>query len=97
MKTTNEYLQLLRQYMNTHAALYGITRVGIFGSVARGEQTEDSDVDVCFEAPAPTLFTLARIKYELEVLFGCPVDLVRLRDRMDKYLKEEIQREALYV
>lgn len=96
MKSTNEYLRLLRQYMNTHAGNYGITRMGIFGSVARGEQTENSDVDICFEAPAPSLFTLARIKFELEALFGCPVDLIRMRDRMDKYLKEDIEREALY-
>ena len=54
--------------MNTHAKFYGITRMGIWGSVARGEHSEDSDVDICFEAPAPNLFTLARIIYELESL-----------------------------
>lgn len=97
MKSTAEYLQLLRQYMNTHAGQYGITRMGIFGSVARGEQTENSDVDICFEAPAPNLFTFARIKYELETLLGSPVDLVRLRDRMDEYLRHDIEKEALYV
>ncbi len=97
MKTTSEYLLLLREYMRTHAGIYGITRMGIFGSVARGEQKADSDVDICFEAPAPTLFTLARIKYELEALLGCPIDLVRLREHMDEFLKQEIQKDALYV
>lgn len=51
--------------MSSHAGEYGITRIGIFGSVARGEHTDDSDADICFEAPAPNLFTLAHIKYEL--------------------------------
>ena len=97
MKTTSEYLQILRNYMHSCAAEYGITRMGIFGSVARGEQQEGSDVDICFEGKVPTLFTLARIKYELEALFGCPVDIVRLREHMDELLKEEIQEEALYV
>lgn len=97
MKSTNEYIKLLRQYMNTHAAHYGITRMGIFGSVARGEQTNDSDIDICFEAPAPNLLTLVHIKYELEDLFGCPVDLIRMRDRMDEYLRRDIEKEALYV
>lgn len=97
MKSTTEYLQLLRQYMHEHARPYGIIRMGIFGSVARGEQTEDSDVDICFEVSrTPTLFTLARIKYELESLLGSPVDLVRLRDRMDEYLRRDIEKEALY-
>lgn len=40
MLTTVEYLSLLREYMRKNAAKYGISRMGIFGSVARGEQHE---------------------------------------------------------
>ena len=47
MKTTQEYIQLLKEYKQKRGILYGISRIGIFGSVARGEQTEGSDVDVC--------------------------------------------------
>ncbi|CCZ08978.1 MULTISPECIES: nucleotidyltransferase family protein [Odoribacteraceae] len=97
MKSISEYLQLLAGYMQTHASIYHIRRIGIFGSVARGEQTEHSDIDICYEGEAPTLFTLARIKYELEALLGCPVDLVRVRERMDEVLKQTIQKEAIYV
>ena len=60
MKTTSEYLQLLKQFKETKAKSYGITKIGLFGSVARGEQREGSDVDVCFEGKALGLFTLAR-------------------------------------
>ena len=49
MLTTVEYLSLLREYMRKNAAKYGISRMGIFGSVARGEQHEGSDVDICVE------------------------------------------------
>ncbi len=35
--------------MRKNAAKYGISRMGIFGSVARGEQRESSDVDTCVE------------------------------------------------
>lgn len=97
MKSISEYLQLLAVYMQTHASVYHIKRMGIFGSVARGEQTENSDIDICYEGEAPNLFTLARIQYELEALLGCPVDLVRVRERMDDMLKQAIQREAIYV
>lgn len=79
MKSVGEYLQLLAVYMQSHADVYHIRRIGIFGSVARGEQTENSDIDICFEGEAPTLFILARIKYELEAFLGRPVDLVRIR------------------
>ncbi len=47
MKTINDYILILRQYLSTKAESYGINKIGIFGSVARNEQTEDSDVDVC--------------------------------------------------
>ena len=89
MKTTSEYIALLRKYMAENAHKYGIVRMGIFGSVARGEQTENSDVD--------GFFALAGIKQELEELLGCKVDIVRLRDRMDSFLRERIQREGIYV
>ena len=39
MKTTNEYLQILRNYMHSRAAEYGITHMGIFGSVARKNES----------------------------------------------------------
>ena len=47
MKTKSEIIHLLSTYKQTAEEKYGLTRIGIFGSVARGEQTEDSDVDVC--------------------------------------------------
>jgi predicted nucleotidyltransferase len=49
MRTTSEYKALLHDYMQRYAATYGITRMGLFGSVARGEHREDSDVDVYIE------------------------------------------------
>ena len=49
MKSTAEILELLRIYKTQFASKYGFKRLGVFGSVARGEQTEQSDVDVCYE------------------------------------------------
>ena len=75
---------------------FGIKSIGIFGSVARGEQTEDSDVDVCVELQTPSMFCLVHIKDELQHLFGCAVDIVRLREDMDKLLKQNIMEEGIY-
>ena len=79
MKSTKEYIELLRQFMQQKGAKYGISRMGIFGSVARGEQNENSDVDILFEGKANLLLHI-RIKNELEELLGSPVDLVRMRN-----------------
>lgn len=97
MKTTAEYIHLLKHYLSENGAKYGITRMGIFGSVARRQQNEDSDVDICYEGVPPSLLTLSKIQKELEDLLGCPVDMVRVRDHMNRYLKERINKEAIYV
>ena len=96
MKTANDYITLLRRYLITKADAYGITKIGIFGSVARNEQTEDSDVDVCVEMTKPDLFTLVHIKEELQELFGRPVDIVRLRSNMNPMLLKQIKRDGIY-
>ena len=76
MLSTIEYLSLLRKYMRENAVKYGISRMGIFGSVARGEQHDGSDVDICVEIDRPSIFTLVHIKEELEKHFSYPVFMV---------------------
>lgn len=97
MKTRNDYILMLRQYLSTKAETYGISKIGIFGSVARNEQTEESDVDVCVEMKNPDLFIMVHIKEELQELFGKPVDIVRLRNNMNPMLLKQIQRDGIYV
>ena len=75
---------------------YGVSAVSLFGSVARGESTEDSDIDLLVEFSQPIgLFKFVELKRILEEAFGRSVDLVtpnalkpQLRDRI---LKEAIR------
>ena len=97
MKSQTEILNLLRRYKPTAQKKYGLTRIGIFGSVARGEQTADSDVDVCYEGQAPSLLTLDMFQTELEQLLDCKVDLVRIRENMNSLLRQRILRDGIYV
>jgi len=96
MKTREDYIAILRKYLTLKSDIYGIIRIGIFGSVARNEQTEDSDVDICVEMEKPDLFTMVHIKEELQELFGRPVDIVRLRKNMNPMLLSRIQRDGIY-
>ena len=97
MKSTSEYLALLKQFKDSKGMTYGIKKIGLFGSVARGEHHEGSDVDVCFEGNAIGLFALARMKSELEALFGVSVDLLRMRKQLDgSVLKESVMRDIIY-
>ena len=56
----------------------------------------ESDVDVCVELQTPNMFSLVHIKEELQHLFGCAVDIVRLREDMDGILKQNIIEEGVY-
>lgn len=97
MKSTVEILDILRMYKTKYASRYGLIRMGVFGSAARGEQTEDSDVDICFEGKAPSLLTLDYMQRELEKLLGCPVDLIRIREGMNYRLRNRISKDCIYV
>ena len=76
---------------------YGLRMVGIVGSVARGEATEGSDVDVMAEIiGTPSLFDLSRAEWDLEeaVGLGMPVELV-LRKGMRPVYREYIERDLI--
>ena len=91
-----EALTLLQSYKRDHADEFGIVRIGIFGSVARDDATDESDVDVVIETTHPNLFKLSRIRLDLEELMHTHVDLVSYRDTMNTFLKERIINEAVY-
>ena len=67
--------------MQEIAARHGLSNVRVFGSVARGEDTDDSDTDLLVDvAPGVGLLSLARCERDLETLLCTPVDLVPARD-----------------
>lgn len=96
MKTRSEYIQLLKSYKDSKSDKYGICRIGIFGSVARNEHDENSDIDICVELAYPSLFYLVHIKEELQQLFGVSVDIIRIKPEMDILLKRDIMRDCIY-
>ena len=95
MLNQNQILSSLRRYKEEHFKDYGIEEIGIFGSYARNEEKEESDVDVFVKLRHSNLFLLSRIRIELEELFGVHTDIVQLRDKMNTYLKKHIEEEAI--
>jgi predicted nucleotidyltransferase len=97
MATKEQYMHLLRKFVDDYGAEYGITRIGIFGSVARGEQRADSDVDVLVEAPVLSLLSLIGMKRQLEEKLNASVDVMRKTEYMPHRLKERVEKEVIYV
>ena len=96
MKTTDEYLHLLKTFKHNRAAYYGITNIGIFGSVARGEQKENSDIDIFYKSDTMSLLNAVELWHELENLFGNCVDAVSIHDRLNPMFKNRIEKEGIY-
>ena len=72
------------------AAAHGVSGLRVFGSVARGQDRPDSDVDLLAELPpGMSLFGLARLQAELEDIVGSRVDLVQAAD-----LKPDVRERA---
>jgi len=90
-------LQLLTEHKSEMTHRFGVSRLALFGSVARDAERQGSDVDVlvAFDGPA----TSARyfgVQFYLEDLLGCPVDLVTEK-ALRPELRPFIEKEAVHV
>ena len=90
---TIEKLRSTRQYLGEH---YGVHSMMLFGSLAKGQQHEGSDVDICVDM-VPNLFNRAGVKIYLQELLGCDVDVVRMRERMNPLFKQQILKYGIQV
>lgn len=95
--STDEILTALRHYKQSHQKEYGIKSLGIFGSVSKGQFDENSDIDIFVELERPDMFLLADIKQDIEQDLRMPVDIVRLREKMNPLLKRRIFQDGIYV
>ena len=92
---SDQILALLRARRSEWQQRYQLQRIGLFGSIARNQATAGSDVDVWVELDPLTPFATVHLKQELEVLLQRPVDLVRLRERMNPALRQAILQEGV--
>jgi len=94
MKPLSEITSIIQSHKPELAEKYGVAEIGIFGSVVRGEATEDSDVDVLVEFSRTIGFvTFMRLSFYLEDIFGAKVDLVTrnaLKPRIGQYILKEV-------
>lgn len=92
--TVLETLHTIKPELASH---YHIRRLGIFGSVIRGEQTPESDIDILVEFEnAPSIFGFLELEERLEEELHAPVDLVDI-DGIKPLLRLKILSEVQYV
>ena len=93
-RTREAVLQQIEENRDTIRG-FGVKRLGLFGSCARGEATQSSDLDFVVELENETFDAYMDLKEFLEELFHCSVDLV-LIDAIKPRLRETILGEAIY-
>ena len=97
MLVLQDCIEKLKNFKSDFGKKFGITKLGIFGSVARQENREGSDIDIVVEVKHPSLRLMYELNEALKNLFGCNVDLVRLRDSLRPLFKSNIQKDVIYV
>ncbi len=93
----DEIIAFLRDFKARYGDQYGIISLGVFGSVARGDIHDDSDIDIYVTTKTPDPFALVHIKADIERRLNRHVDIVRLRERMNPFLKRRIEKEGVHV
>ena len=90
-------IEILKKYEDVIKQRYHVKKIGIFGSFARGEETERSDIDVLVDLKDgyETFDNFMDLKYFLEDLFNRKVDLVTI-DALRPQLKDDILQEVIY-
>ena len=85
----NKILPVLRQYH--------VRRASLFGSIVRGEMTEESDIDILVELPeTASLLDLAGLKIDIEELLGGNVDVLTY-DSLHPLLRDRILSEQVAI
>lgn len=85
----------VREQVLRIAGAHGATSVSLFGSLARGEGSDDSDLDLLLDLePGRSLLDLIAIEQDLEDLLGRPVDALT-RHGLSPYLRDRVLAEAI--
>jgi predicted nucleotidyltransferase len=97
MKPIEEIQTIIREHKSELAERFGVSEIGVFGSVVRGEARDDSDVDVLVEFGRPIGFIkFMDLEFYLEDLFGSKVDLVT-KNALKPHIGKRILSEVVYV
>lgn len=96
MKTREEILSVLTKHRGELEARFKVTRLGLFGSYARGEQRADSEVDILVDVDQSIGLEFVSLADRIETLLGIPAEVVSRRAIKPRHL-QVIEKELIYV
>ena len=96
MKNRKEIEKTLKSFKSTLSDKFKVKEIGVFGSYAREEESEVSDVDILVEFSEPIGWEFIDLKEFLEELLGIKVDLVTVK-ALKPQMREVILKEVVYI
>jgi uncharacterized protein len=88
-------MEFLKDHENEIKENFSVKRIGLFGSYAKGEETDESDIDILVEFEKPTLDNFMGLVFYLEDIFGKKVDLVT-RKSLSPYIRPSVEKEVIW-
>lgn len=96
MKTRSEYIRIIKEHATELQKRFGIESLSIFGSVARNEQREGSDVDLFVKMPS-RFFNYIEASDYLQSVLGCKVDLICDHKNLRQFFRDQITRDGIVI
>jgi len=96
MYTLQQIVQILKHHKPELQKKYPLSGIGVFGSYARGEATDKSDIDIAVELSGPMGLNFVAMADEIEALFGIKTDVVPKRAIKPEYL-QYVEKDIIYV
>ena len=94
MKTSQDYIDVIRAHQSELQKQFGITSMRLFGSIARGDQHENSDIDLFVTMP-PNFYNYVLAAQYLEKLLGRNVDLIREHPHLRPFFRQQIEQDGI--
>ncbi|MDE5784925.1 MAG: nucleotidyltransferase domain-containing protein [Duncaniella sp.] len=96
MCKSDDCIKILNENMSRIQSEFGVTGLCIFGSVARGDNRPDSDVDILVDMP-PKIFMMSALKAFLEKILHTSVDIIRRHSHLSPQFIKQISRDAITI
>ncbi|MDE7438453.1 MAG: nucleotidyltransferase domain-containing protein [Muribaculaceae bacterium] len=93
---SSQYIEILKENLPRIQNEFGVTALSVFGSMARGDNTDDSDIDIFVEMP-PKIFLMSGLKDFLESILTVSVDLIRKHSHLSSKFQNQISRDAITI
>ena len=94
MRSSQEYIDLIKEHIPELRKQFGITSIRLFGSVARNEHHEGSDVDLFVSMPPKFFNYILAVQY-LEQLLGCSVDMIQDHKNLRPFFRKQIEQDGI--